>query len=369
MIQSWGEHSACRYPLCLGMMLHVSELRVTWTALWLRRPTSAAGMNDCLPAVHLAALNGDLLELLASISAQPDQVNAATERGLTPLLGAASVGSAECVQALLAAGASLRATNCLGQTALILAACRDEGCVHALLAAGADASAPDGDGRTALSWAAYHGHEGCVRRLLAAGSLPNVTDDDGVSPLAEAAAAGSLPCVQLLLAAGARVQAADTSLGRTALHRAAQAGNEACVRALLAAGASLEAFDWWDHTPLAFASAEGHADCVAVLLEHGARATHPCLHLAATSAAGEGSLATIRHLVKAGADVSAKDENRRTARQLALANDRTEAAELLLSLERDVRAKKNGEPVYVSLHVLAPLHSTPVMPTAPSLQS
>ena len=91
--------------------------------------------------------------------------------GETPLILASKVGSAECVDVLLKAGASHAETDVLGMTPLHAAASRGAiSAVLALLEAGADVACVDRRGANPLRHAAVAGHVGCVRALLQAGS-------------------------------------------------------------------------------------------------------------------------------------------------------------------------------------------------------
>lgn len=66
------------------------------------------------------------------------------------------------------------------------------------------------------------------------------------------------------------VPAGAESGGFPAIHRAAQANSVAALKLLVAAGADLEAVDRTGHTALARAALFGHADAVSFLLESGA---------------------------------------------------------------------------------------------------
>ena len=109
--------------------------------------------------------------------------------------------------------------------------------VRKTLDRGADANAKGGDGRTALMLAAFDGHTGTLRVLLEGGA--KVDDRDG--------------------------------LGRTALMYAASGPNPASVQLLLEWKANPLAVDQEEQfTALMFAAAEGQAEVVRVLIDHGA---------------------------------------------------------------------------------------------------
>ena len=87
----------------------------------------------------------------------------------------------EYFRVLLAAGANVKASTDSGETALYVAAdCGYAECVEALLAAGADVDIQEKDlGRTPLMEAARDGSVECVKLLLKAGANPNIRDNNG----------------------------------------------------------------------------------------------------------------------------------------------------------------------------------------------
>lgn len=143
--------------------------------------------------------------------------------------------------------------------------------VEALIAEGADVNASQGDGMTALHWAARHGNASMTELLLEAGAgMESTTRLGAYTPLHMAAELGRADVVDVLVSAGADV-AAVTSTGVTALHFAAASGNVDTIDQLLAAGADIDApDDAAQRTPLMFATGHGRTDAVAALLAHGA---------------------------------------------------------------------------------------------------
>lgn len=124
------------------------------------------------------------------------------------------------------------------------------------------------------------------QRLIAAGADVNARDAEGLSGLMLAANAGDLAMVKALLAAGADVNAA-TEAGWTALSKSVYSmelkhGFADVTQALIDAGANLEAAIGYGVRPLMLA-------------------------------AGYGETAIVEALLKAGADVMAKNEGGYTA--------------------------------------------------------
>lgn len=147
-------------------------------------------------------------EALARIAeAGPEEIGMrARYAGLTPLHGAAILGYAEVMDALLTRGAQVDATSDLGRTPLHeLASFREASLdiANLLLASGARARARDAEGAEPLHLAAQTGTVEMIRRLLEAGADAGATTDRGFSPLHQAAEVGRADVVAILLDAGA----------------------------------------------------------------------------------------------------------------------------------------------------------------------
>ena len=108
------------------------------------------------------------------------------------------------------------ARDSTGCTALHLAAENGHlACLEALLAAGASVHSVEECGRTALSFAVKHpdycdeGHIACVRALIAAGADVNHANDCGMTPFSFALDYGHRCILKILLRAGADVHTHD----------------------------------------------------------------------------------------------------------------------------------------------------------------
>ena len=134
-----------------------------------------------------------------------------------------------------------------------------------LLAAGAD---PD-DG---LHGAVFTGKAETLQLLLAAGGDPNYAGNNSYNPplICAAATESSAVLARVLLAAGADPNSKDVE-GDTPLHWAASRGRTDMARQLLDAGADLGAASNKDgDPPLHCAVSAGDCDTVALLLRRGA---------------------------------------------------------------------------------------------------
>ncbi|SDX46576.1 Ankyrin repeat-containing protein [Modestobacter sp. DSM 44400] len=225
-------------------------------------------MTTRMTAPRLGRLiaDGDLDGVRAAVQAQPRLLTARVERagedGWTALHLAVVAGSADLVEALVAAGADLTAATEGGRTPLHVALQYAPDLIGALRGLGAPVDAAsaaflgdvdrlageldDGTRLTdpatdvdLLSWAASGGSLTAVQLLLDRGADPDA------GALHAAAATARPQVVERLLAAGADVDRRDRNTGRTALHAAVDApptGNvPAVVRLLLAAGADVNA--------------------------------------------------------------------------------------------------------------------------------
>lgn len=125
-----------------------------------------------------------------------DDLDAAGEHGMTPLMRASKQGDAETVFELLQAGADLDAVNADGNNALWLA-CVGESldAMDVLLRAGVALNHQNDNGATCLMYAASTGKHAVVEKLLAAGADPLLKTLDDFSALDMAA---TIECLRLL---------------------------------------------------------------------------------------------------------------------------------------------------------------------------
>ena len=194
-----------------------------------------------------------------------------------PLVDAVKSGDRAAVRALLAEKADANAAEPDGTTALHHAIQRaDAETVDLLIAAGADAKAINRYGISALHLAATIGSAPILERLLQAGAPADSATSEGETALMAASRNGDAASVKLLVSRGARVDATEGWKGQTALMWAAAENNAAAMRILIDAGANVKARSKAGvFTPLLFAVRAGHVEATRVLLDAGASVNEP----------------------------------------------------------------------------------------------
>jgi tetratricopeptide (TPR) repeat protein len=200
---------------------------------------------------------------------------------LTPLMVASDLGHVDVVAALLDARAALEDAARFGETALLFAVLKSrESVVDALLGAGASLRARCVEGTPALAAAFKRNWPLAVRLLL----LDTEFDaKDGVV-MVRRAAKDSMAALDAVLATGRTFNLAD------ALAEMCELGEIGAVRNLVVAGAQPQ-------EALKVAAACGEAECVMILLAAGARPSSAMV----ISAAERNNTALVRLLLGAGA--------------------------------------------------------------------
>ncbi|GAB9464964.1 Tkl protein kinase [Globisporangium polare] len=247
---------------------------------------------DSLTPLHLAAANdheGAVRFLVDVVTARErDSEEGANEgatidvpgpRGQTPLILAAENGSLSAVKALVAAGASVNARTGSGLTALIGAAYVGEiEIVRVLCENGADVNLATNTGVTPLHAAAEYGHVSLVEYLLEERqAAANFTWTGVSSILAGPVMNGHLTVIFVLVAHGAQFEYTGGQW-LSPLHLAAQYKQLGAVQLLLlATGMDVNAMNdnpedgvEMRSTPLMVAAHRGYLDIVRSLCEKGA---------------------------------------------------------------------------------------------------
>ncbi|XP_048486319.1 protein phosphatase 1 regulatory subunit 12A [Plutella xylostella] len=225
------------------------------------------------PAATDHQSRGAALEVLRAVVKEGGaRVEVRDADGRTPLLWAASAGSAAAVLALHHAGARPDDADRDGLTALHCAAARGhtEALETLVGLCGARVDVADSHGCTPLHYSAALGHADATAALLQHGADSQRQDRRGRSPAHTAAAKGQLETVRMLGARGANLWLRN-SKGDLPLHEAVASGRRELVKWLLDGRPSqVNATNHEGRTPLHVAAATDNADLCRLLLDRGA---------------------------------------------------------------------------------------------------
>ncbi|XP_020288047.1 transient receptor potential channel pyrexia-like isoform X2 [Pseudomyrmex gracilis] len=229
--------------------------------------------KKCTP-LHCAAAASCVVTIKCLIKSGAD-INAGLT-GRSPLHYAVLNNAADCVEALLQAGACPNNPQVYTETPLhVAASLGNVHCTKLLLSYGADVRVQLGTARsTPLHLAAEEGSAECARLLVNAGAACEAKNSRGQTPMHMATLAQSVETIDVLIKAGAEVNAADND-GRTPLHAAVAKAlrcNE-LVRTLIQAGAAVNKADKFGYTPLHIAALNESSPTVVILMSKGADIT------------------------------------------------------------------------------------------------
>lgn len=168
----------------------------------------------------------------------------------------------------------------------------------------------------------------------------NRLDREGYTPLGYAARSGCMKIVKLLIESGAVVDAAERHSRSTPLLSAAENRHADVVRYLLKHGAKVNHRAAFGQTPLTAAilgsmfddGRKGNRDeTIDALLSNGADVNLPGMfgRTAAMTALFQGDANLVRRLISKGADLSAKDDDGKTALDYAEERDEQEIRDIL----------------------------------------
>lgn len=187
--------------------------------------------------------------------------------------------------------------------------------VQALLKKKVDVNAPQPDGATALHWAAYRSDAESAAALIRAGANVSARNKYGVTPLALAADQGNAALLDLLLKAGAKPNdpVNFVNSGETPLMHAARSAKVDAIRSLVRAGAEVNAKESWNG------------------------------QTALMWAAADGDSAMVTALLELGADIHAKSHAGTTPFLFAVRKGDLRSVQAMLNAGADVNQKRSGD--------------------------
>ncbi|KAJ5148974.1 hypothetical protein N7448_000552 [Penicillium atrosanguineum] len=290
-------------------------------------------------AFHIAARHGHLTagRILGEKGADHEAKN---DKGITPLIEAASCGHVKFVEWLLNEGAKVE-TSARSEGALQAASLRGhQRVVVIFLGAGADVNAQGGAYGNALQAATYGEHTEIVLMLLDAHADVNAQGGEFGNALQAAAFRGSTEIVRILLDAQADVNAKGGRFGN-ALQAAAYQGSTEIVRILLDARADVNTQGGEYGNALQAAAFGGRTEIVRILLDAQADVnTQGGIYGNALQAAAyQGSTEIVRILLDARADVNTQGGEYSNALQATAFGGRTEIVRILLDAQADVNTQ------------------------------
>ena len=275
------------------------------------------------------AIRGDDFAAVTKLLQSGADVNVKDDRGATPLMYAAAVGSEAMMRRLIEAGADVNARNSFQATALLWCS-NSLPRVRLLVEHGADVNMRSKQGHAPVEVAAHHADSLEIIKFLVnkGASLKMAPDEKGGTALANAADANDTATVKYLLEKGGAEILAGPA-GPMALMNAASYGNAELVKLLLAKGAPV--------------NAQSPAE-VDSRVKNGPIALGSFTALILAVAPGDTE--TVRLLLDAGADVNARDVRGMTPLMLAVATDHPNQEVIRMLLERHPDTKirsKAGE--------------------------
>src|SRR5258706_4866617 len=285
-----------------------------------------ADSADPSEAFYSAIRGNDLTKLKAMLAGGSNAANHKDGRGLTPLMYAAAVGSADAMKVLIDKGADVNTKNAFDSTALMWSV-TDLSKVRLLVEDGGDVNAVSKQGPTALLRASMtDGSSPILRLLIAKGANVKAVDNNKFNGLLNATAANDLDAVRIFLDAGLDVNSKDITTS-TPLMNAAGRGNTAMVKLLLSKGADAKAVSDEKSSGVVKNGPINLGNFTALIL-----------------ASTNGPLESVKALLDAGSNVNAKDVRGMTALMYAITSDHhdPEIIKLLLARGADVSAKSNA---------------------------
>jgi uncharacterized protein len=209
---------------------------------------------------------------------------------------------------------------------------------EALIKAGADVKAANRYGVTPMYLAALNGSTPMLRLLLDAGVDPNSANPGGETALMTAARTGKVDAVKLLLDRGASVDAQDAEHSQTALMWAVLENHSDVVELLLERGANINSHTKVTITKGEYVPARPAAASGAGIIRQRALPTPNGGMTPLLFAIRDGNVPMMRLLLDHHADINASSGNHTTPLLIALLNGQVAMATELVNRGADINA-------------------------------
>ncbi|XP_072032763.1 transient receptor potential cation channel subfamily A member 1-like [Amphiura filiformis] len=306
-------------------------------------PVNCRKTTNGFTPLHQAAIIGEepLAQMLIDKGAETEIID---KEQMTPLHRAAMFNRVDTILLLIRQGLYLETKDEDNFTPLLCAAWKDQTeAGRALLRYGADITAIDKEMKSCLHWAVEMQHLEFAKMLFEHGhggeEILNWKDRAEQTALHYAAEVGNVEMVKLLIENGASIVVKDGE-EKAPLHTACQFGHLECVQTLLqACPIPLNDDDIDDMTPLLLASANGHHRVVKFLIKMGAdiASRNDDRRSPLALAARNNELRVLNALIDNNADVNAMDKDRNTALHLCAQYGHEAPTRLLLNSGADLR--------------------------------
>ncbi|XP_031624790.1 basement membrane proteoglycan-like isoform X2 [Contarinia nasturtii] len=178
---------------------------------------------------------------------------------------AAKNGDVQKIEQLIRIGVDTNIRNQRGMSPLVIAASYGHtNVVELLIRNGADINLKNKNGKSAIFAAAYNGHRNVVEILIKNGADVNIINEHGSTPIYAAAHEGHEEVVEVLVRNGADVNIQGDG-GRSTLHWATEKGFEKIVEILMRNGANVDLKDNKNDTSMTIAIRKGNTKIIEIL--------------------------------------------------------------------------------------------------------
>jgi ankyrin repeat protein len=221
----------------------------------------------------IAASEGYTLEIERLVQKGAD-VNAESDKGVTPIIFAVSNNQIRVVNLLLKYGADVNKMTSESETPLLIAVKNQNlEIAETLIRSGADIDLSDKYDATPLHYASIYGYFELVDLLLYYEASINTKSVEGTTPLLASIWAGQAYIADLLIQNGANIEASDNE-GFTPFLMASFFGDTALMDLLYKKGADIYATNNLHHNALTLSISAGQIEATKFLLKTGDKWTN-----------------------------------------------------------------------------------------------